>query len=144
MQVDPEAADAGHPVRRVGDARLPIFRIGVRGQHRADGPLDARAVEAILIERGDPAIDADRGGRARHEQQVAGVTLGQEDQPFAQASGVCRPALDVRWPLVDGIRHGFARRTRCRSPGLIQITNQLVEVVGSRHARRPILLARPV
>ena len=115
VQVDAEAADAADAKRRVRDPCLAILPPCVRRERRQDRLLDVEPIERPFGERDDLAVDANRGRRAGHEQEVAAVAGGQQPQPPFKPAAVPH------------------RRRQARLDSRMQLENEALDVVGVGH-----------
>jgi hypothetical protein len=96
MQVDSESPNASHPEGGIDDERVSIDPPRVRRKSRQHGLLDVVAVERPLGKGLDTAVDANRRGGARDEQQIAPAPRGKKPQPgldTRQVAGAARGGI---------------------------------------------------
>ena len=136
VEVDPETAQPAHPMRGVGDPGVAIERPGVTGERGHDRLLDLLAGERAARERTDLSVDAHRGRRAGHEQEVASRAPDELLEPGVEPDGELRRVPDGELRRVPDGSSSFGRLEPVgvrREPVLVQLANELVDVGGVVH-----------
>jgi len=93
VEIQSEPPDPPHLVGDVGDRIARVTRSGRRGKRRQNGFLDLVARERCSRERREASVDPQRGGRPRHEQEVAAAPLHERLEPPLQARGAAAARL---------------------------------------------------
>lgn len=88
VQVDAEASNAGDAVGRVGNVLLAVLFQGARDQRGQDGLFDFGSGERGVVDGADFAFEADRGGGAGNQEQVAAALFDQGREPALEPIGV--------------------------------------------------------